>query len=244
MARFVLIHGAFSGGWIWGPLAERLEAAGHEVEAPDLPGMGDDDTPIAEVTLDRYADAVCDLLDRSEEPSILVANSMGGMVMTAAAARRPDKVSRLVYVAAFMPADGQSLMALTELPEGAGDLVQETVQVSGEPPVGTLPESTLRELNRECDPELLEWAIEKAGEQPVVPFAEPVSLNEDFERIPRSYVVCTKDRAIPPPLQRRMVKERNVTDVVELDTDHHPHLSRTKELAKLLDERAREEVVA
>jgi pimeloyl-ACP methyl ester carboxylesterase len=244
MARFVLIHGAFSGAWIWGPLAERLEAAGHEVEAPDLPGMGDDDTPVAEVTLGRYAEAVCEVLDRSEESSILVANSMGGMVMTEAAARRPDKVARIVYVAAFMPADGQSLVALTELPEDAGDLVQETVQVSGEPPVGTLPESTLRELNRECDPEMLEWAIEKAGEQPVVPFTEPVSLNDDFERIPRSYVICTKDRAIPPPLQRRMVKERNVTDVVELDTDHHPHLSRTEELAKLLDERAREEVPA
>src|SRR5919197_1233624 len=122
MARFVLIHGAFGGGWIWGPLAGRLEAAGHEVEAPDLPGMGDDDTPVAE---------------------------------------------------------------------------------------GTLPESTLRELNKECAPELLEWAIAKAGEQPVAPFTEPVSLNDDFERIPRSYVICTKDRAIPPALQRRMVKERN-----------------------------------
>ncbi len=244
MARFVLIHGAFGGGWIWGPLAERLEAAGHEVEAPDLPGMGDDKTPVGEVTLDRYAEAVCEILDRSEEPSILVANSMGGVVMTEAAARRPDKVSRLVYVAAFMPADGQSLVALTELPEGAGDLVQATVEVSGEPPVGTLPESTLRELNRECDPEVLEWAIEKAGEQPVVPFTESVSLNEEFERIPRSYVICTRDRAIPPPLQRRMVKDRDVTDVVELDTDHHPQLSRTEELANLLDERAGREVVA
>jgi hypothetical protein len=91
---------------------------------------------------------------------------------------------------------------------------------------------------------VLEWAIEKAGKQPVVPFTEPVSLNEDFERIPRSYVICTKDRAIPPPLQRRMVSDRGVTDVVELDTDHHPQLSRTEELAKLLDERARQEVVA
>jgi pimeloyl-ACP methyl ester carboxylesterase len=244
MARFVLVHGAFAGGWIWGPLAERLEAAGHDIEAPDLPGMGDDDTPVAEVTLDRYAEAVCDVLDRSEEPSILVGNSMGGMAMTEAAARRPDKVTRIVYVAAFMPADGQSLIALTQLPEGSGDLVQETVEISGEPPVGTLPESTLRELNRECDPGVLEWAIEKAGDQPVVPFTEPVSLNEDFERIPRSYVICTKDRAIPPPLQHRMVKERNVTDVVELDTDHHPQLSRTDELAEALDQRARAEVTA
>ncbi|MGA8219269.1 MAG: alpha/beta fold hydrolase [Solirubrobacterales bacterium] len=244
MARFVLVHGAFAGGWIWGPLAERLEAAGHEVEAPDLPGMGEDTTPVEEVTLAAYADRVCEVLDASPEQSILVGNSMGGVVMTEAAARRPEKVKRLIYVAAFMPADGQSLVQLTELPEGEGDLVQATVVVSGEPPVGVLPEASLREGNLACPADVLEWAVESAGPQPVVPFTEPVSLNDDFERIPRSYVISTRDRFIPPPLQRRMVKDRNVTDVVELDTDHHPQLSRPDELAAALDERAREGVAA
>lgn len=244
MARFVLVHGAFAGGWIWGPLAERLEASGHEVEAPDLPGAGDDETPLEEVTLDLYAERVRELLDAGSEPSILVGNSMGGVVMTEAAARLPDKVRRLVYVAAFMPADGQSLIGLTELPEGDGDLVQATVVVSGEPPVRVLPEATLREGNLACPRDVLEWAVESAGPQPVIPFTEPVSLNDDFERIPRSYVICTRDRFIPPPLQRRMVKDRSVTDVVELDTDHHPQLSRTDELAAALDQRAREGVAA
>ena len=77
MARFVLVHGAFAGGWIWEPLAERLEALGHEAEAPDLPGAGDDATPVEEVTLDAYAKRICELLDEGPEPSILVANSMG-----------------------------------------------------------------------------------------------------------------------------------------------------------------------
>ncbi len=244
MARFVLVHGAFAGGWIWGPLAERLQAAGHEVEAPDLPGAGDDGTPLEEVTLDLYAERVCEILDASPEQSILVGNSMGGVVMTEAAARRPEKVKRLIYVAAFMPADGQSLVGLTELPEGEGDLVQATVVVSGEPPVGVLPESSLRESNLACSADVLERAVESAGPQPIVPFTEPVSLNDDFERIPRSYVICTRDRFIPPPLQRRMVKDRDVTDVVELDTDHHPQLSRTDELAAVLDQRAREGVAA
>lgn len=244
MARFVLVHGAFAGGWIWGPLAERLEAAGHEVEAPDLPGMGDDTTPVEEVTLAAYADRVCEILDASSEPSIVVANSMGGVVVSQAAAMRPDKVSRLVYSAAFLPGDGQSLVELTELPEGEGDLVQATVQVSGEPPVGVLPESTIREGNLGCTDEVIEWAIEKTGPQPVVPFTEPVALGEAFADIPKTYVICTRDRFIPPPLQRRMAKEANVTDVVELDTDHHPQLSRTDELAAALDQRAREGVAA
>jgi pimeloyl-ACP methyl ester carboxylesterase len=244
MARFVLVHGAFAGGWIWGPLAEKLEAAGHEVEAPDLPGMGDDTTPVEDVTLAAYTDRVLEILDAGSEPSILVANSMGGMVVSQAAARRPERVRRLVYSAAFLPGDGQSLVELTELPEGEGDLVQATVEVSGEPPVGVLPESTIRAGNLGCTDEVIEWAIEKTGPQPVVPFTEPVALGDAFARIPKTYVICTRDRFIPPPLQRRMAKEASVKDVVELDTDHHPQLSRTDELAAALDQRAREEVAA
>jgi pimeloyl-ACP methyl ester carboxylesterase len=239
-----LVHGAFAGGWIWGPLAERLQAAGHTVETPDLPGSGEDKTPVEEVTLDAYADRITGVLDESSEPSVLVGNSMGGVVITEAAARRPEKVKRLIYVAAFLPGDGQSLIELTQLPEGAGDLVQETVVVSGDPPVGEVPDETKRASNEYCTPEVNEWAVAKAGRQPVIPFTEPVRLNDEFERIPRSYVISTKDRFIPPPLQRRMAKDRNVTDVVELETDHHPQLSRTEELAGLLDERARDQVPA
>jgi pimeloyl-ACP methyl ester carboxylesterase len=244
MARFVLVHGAFAGGWIWGPLAERLEADGHEVIAPDLPGSGEDTTPVEDVTMDAYASRVCEILAEGSEPSILVANSMGGMVISQAASRDPERVKRLVYAAAFLPGDGQSLIDLTELPEGADDQVQANVVVSGEPPVGTLPEATERDLNVGCSEEVTDWAVEHTGPQPVVPFTEPVSLNDEFERIPRSYVICTRDLAIPPPLQRRMVNDRNVTDVVEIATGHHPQLSTTEELANLLDERSRDQVTA
>jgi pimeloyl-ACP methyl ester carboxylesterase len=244
MARIVLVHGAFAGGWIWEPLAERLRAAGHTVETPDLPGAGEDKTPVEKVRLEAYADRITGILDGSSEPAILVGNSMGGVVITEASAHRPEKVKRLVYVAAFMPGDGQSLIELTQLPEGAGDLVQETVVVSGDPPVGEVPDETKRASNEYCTPEVNEWAVAKAGRQPIIPFTEPVRLNDESERIPRSYVISTKDRFIPPPLQRRMVKDRNVTDVVELETDHHPQLSRTEELAGILDQRARDQVPA
>ena len=167
--RFVLVHGAFVGGWIWGPLAERLEELGHTAEAPDLPGAGDDRTPVEEVTLGAYAERICELLDAGPEPSILVANSMGGMVISEAAARRPDRVKRLVYVAAFLPGDGQSLVDLTSLPEGADDLVQQTVVVSGDPPVGTLPASTCEASNADCSPEVIDWAVSRTGSQPFAP---------------------------------------------------------------------------
>jgi pimeloyl-ACP methyl ester carboxylesterase len=242
--RFVLVHGAFVGSWIWEPLAERLDELGHRTESPDLPGSGDDPTPAEEVTLDAYAERICELLDASDEPSILVANSMGGIVISEAAARRPDRVRRLVYVAAFLPADGQSLVDITALPEAADDLVQQTVVVSGDPPVGTLPQSTCQASNQDCSREVTDWAVARTGSQAFLPLTQPVSLNREFERIPRTYVICTRDRIVPPALQRRLVTDREVTDVVEMDAGHHPQLSRIDELACVLHQRAREQVPA
>jgi pimeloyl-ACP methyl ester carboxylesterase len=242
--RFVLVHGAFVGSWIWEPLVDRLAELGHTGESPDLPGSGDDPTPAKEVTLDAYAERICELLDEGDEPAILVANSMGGMVISEAAARRPDRVRRLVYVAAFLPGDGQSLVDLTGLPEGADDLVQQTVVVSGDPPVGTLPRSTCQASNQDCSREVMDWAVQRTGSQVLMPLTQPVSLNPEFERIPRTYVLCTRDRIVPPALQRRLVRDRNVTDVVEMDAGHHPQLSRIDELARVLHRRARDQVAA
>jgi hypothetical protein len=86
-----------------------------------------------------------------------------------------------------------------------------------------------------CSDEVAAWAIERRAPQAVVPFTQPVELDGfDFGGIPRRYVFCTDDRSIPPPLQRRMVREAGLTDVAELDTDHAPMLSRTPELARIL----------
>jgi len=62
MARFVLVHGAFSGAWIWGPLSDRLKATGHSVDVFDLPGSGNDYTPASSATLDAYAARLCEVL--------------------------------------------------------------------------------------------------------------------------------------------------------------------------------------
>jgi pimeloyl-ACP methyl ester carboxylesterase len=242
VARFVLVHGAFAGGWSWEPLRAPLQAAGHTVEAPDLPGSGEDETPVAEITLDAYVDRLCAVLAERAEPAVVVGNSMGGVVATQAAARCPERVASLVYVAAFLPRDGQSLLDLTRLPEGEGDQVQANMVVGGEPPVATMPAEPARHaVYNCCSDEVARWAIERRGPQAVAPFAEPVALGESaLEGIPRSYVLCARDRAIPPALQRRMSREGGCAEVVELDTDHAPQLSATTELAGVLDRLARQ----
>ena len=245
MARIVLVHGAFAGAWIWKEVATKLEAAGHSVETLDLPGAGDDHTPLEEITLDGYAKRICEVLGERSEQAVLVGHSMGGMAVTQAASRCPDRVASLIYVAAFLPADGQSLVGLTELPEGKGDHVQATMVVSGEPPIAELSDqNSVIAFYSEAPPEVGLKAARAQRPQPVVPFVDKASLSEGYERIPRSYIHCTKDQANMPALQRRMIKERGVSEVIELETDHTPQISTPDELVEALDKLARQEVAA
>ena len=237
MARFVLVHGAFSGAWIWEPLIARLKAAGHSAEAFDLPGLGDDHTPPSEVTLDACAARLCEVLAAGSEPAVVVGHSMGGIIATQGAARCPERVAALVYVAAFLPKDGQSLLDLTTHPEGAGDQVQANIVIEREPPVAVMPAAASRHaLYGSCAEDVAAWAIARQRPQPIAPFAMPVSIPpRALAGVNPYYVLCTRDRAIPPPLQRRMIAENPCADVIELDTDHTPHLSRPNELAEALD---------
>jgi pimeloyl-ACP methyl ester carboxylesterase len=237
MARFVLVHGAFHGAWCWEPLVAELAARGHDVVTLDLPGSGEDTTPVAEVTLDAYARRICDRLSDQPVPVVLVAHSMGGVAVTQAAAQCPERIAKLVYVAAFLPGDGQSLADLTQLPEGAGDMVQAHMVVDGEPPVATMPAQAAREaFYGLCEPEQVAWATERIRPQPMLPFVTPVALDgSEAGRPPRAYVISAQDRALPTALQRRLVADNPDLEVAELDADHSPFLSRTSELAAALE---------
>src|SRR6185295_8426805 len=114
MTTYVLVHGSFHGAWCWQPVVAALEARGARVIAPDLPGHGDDRTPVAQCTLQAYVDRVTAVLDAQEQNVVLVGHSMGGVVITQAAEARAEKIARLVYVCAFVPQNGQALIELAK----------------------------------------------------------------------------------------------------------------------------------
>jgi pimeloyl-ACP methyl ester carboxylesterase len=106
-----------------------------------------------------------------------VGHGMGGVAITHAAGRCREHVAMLVFVSAFMPSDGQSLLDLTRLPEGADDQVQANITIDGEPPVATLANDALRDaLMARCGDEQIEWMIARSRPQAVAPFARPVSI--------------------------------------------------------------------
>jgi pimeloyl-ACP methyl ester carboxylesterase len=242
VARFVLVHGAFGGAWSWESMVAPLEALGQTVETLDLHGGGNDQTPVADVTLEAYAARVCEVLRQRPELAVLVGYSMGGVVVTQAASDCPDQVGSLIFVCTFMPSDGQSLLDLTRLPEGAADMIQANLVVEGDPPVGVLSDeaATAAVYNR-CTTEQAAPALARRRPQPLAPMATSVRVDEAvLAGIPRSYVFTADDNSIPPALQRRMISEHPCRAVIELDTDHAPQLSATAELVAALDRLARQ----
>ncbi len=109
----VLVHGAWMGAWAWDDVKSDLEARGATVVAVELPGHGSDMTPLASISLRGYIDTVEAAIDAAPKPVMLVGHSLGGIVVTQAADERAADLDRLVYVTAFVPKDGDSLLSLS-----------------------------------------------------------------------------------------------------------------------------------
>lgn len=110
---YILIHGGWHGAWCWKKVVPLLEAKGNRVFAIDLPGHGNDKTPMATVTLDDYVQKIVRVAKAQTGPVILVGHSMAGVAIAQAAeVLGTEKVAKLVFLDAFMPKNGESVFAL------------------------------------------------------------------------------------------------------------------------------------
>src|SRR5258708_34519450 len=110
MSIYTRVHGSFQGGWTGEKFAPLRRAEGHKVVSPPLPGSADAPLPADQATLDRYVERICVLIDAEPQSVILVGHSMGGIVISQTAERRPDRIAQLVYICGFILADGESLL--------------------------------------------------------------------------------------------------------------------------------------
>jgi pimeloyl-ACP methyl ester carboxylesterase len=110
VATYVLVHGAWSGGWMWRDVARMLRAAGHEAFAPTLTGLGERvHLARPDVDLDCHVRDVANVLRYERlERVVLVGYSYGGVVVTGVAEQEPLRIARLVYLDALVPFDGES----------------------------------------------------------------------------------------------------------------------------------------
>jgi pimeloyl-ACP methyl ester carboxylesterase len=196
--------------------------------------MGEDKTALSGITLDLWARFVADLVEQQPEPVVLVGHSRGGIVISQASEHVPDRIAALVYLTAFLVPDGASLWSTMQQvprdPSRPADLI-----VSDDRTRSTLVPAALRGTFYNTTSE--EWVARAAslvGPEPMQPWLTPLRLTrQGFGRVPRAYIECLHDRAIPLQLQRLMVAA-TPCGVTRMDTDHSPFFSAPEALCEQL----------
>lgn len=230
MAHFLLVHGSCHGGWCWEHLTPALQALGHSVSAPDLPGARADARDCDQVTLADYAAAL-----RAEitGPVILLGHSAAGYAITAAAEADPTDIRALIYLCAYRPQDGLSLVDMRRA--APRQTLQGALRVTG----GSYefePARAADLLCHDCPPAVAEAILARLVPQPIAPQAVPLALTARSQDLPQFYIRCNEDRIIPPEHQTLMAQGLPEAAVHSLPSSHAPYYAMPGRLAALLDQ--------
>lgn len=231
MATFLVAHGAWSAGWAWKKMRPLLRAKGHELITPTYTGLGErEHLAHKDINLETHIADVLGVL-RYEDLSnvILVGHSYGGMVATGVADRAGERIAHLVYVDAFVPRDGQSLLDLQN--EETRARVREGAKHEGEG--WKIPQSPVPPDTSESD---VAWIMERRVMQPLQTFEQKLRLGGAVEKLPRTYIYCTISRPgdVFRQFRDRATREKGWTSL-DIDASHSPHVTAPEALAGILD---------
>lgn len=222
---YVIVHGAWGGGWDWRGVDSLLVANGHRVYRPDLTGLGKRSHLISpDIGLETHIqDVVNEILWDELDDVVLVGHSYGGMVITGVADRVADRLRRLVYVDAFVPESGESVVEL--LGARADGLLEATVRDGLIVPVW----------------ESADAPVPKDVPHPLRSFTDSLVLSGDGDAVPALYILTAEPERLPDDFQP--FADRAAArgwQVVTLEAGHTPERSHPVELTQLLLGAARE----
>lgn len=231
MAEFLLIHGSCHGAWCWRDVIPELAALGHSARAIDMPSHGDDPTPLAGVTLDSCRDAI---LAAATPDTIILGHSWGGYPISAAAEAAPDAMRGLIYLCAYVPISGLSMVDMRK--RAARQPLMPAVRRAPDGVSMTFDPAQVPALfYHDCPAEAVDYAMARLCPQAIRPQATPLTVTDRFASVPKAYIRCLDDRAIPPEYQQEMTRDWPEGTVYTLPTSHSPFFSDPAGLAALLD---------
>lgn len=237
-ATLVLVHGAWHSAACWAPLIPLLATNNLTVRCPDLPGHGSNPCELESLTLPVYTRFLADYILALDSPVTLVGHSMAGMVISQVAQDIPAHIKQLVYLSAYLPADGQSLFDLIALNHRMVDAapVESIMTMSRDKRRASIPPEQITPLFYNRTPAAMSSYIPTAfPEEATLPLSGKVQLSEDkFGSVPRMYISCLDDRVIPVRHQRLMLQSQGCNEMIQLDADHSPFISCPETLAALL----------
>lgn len=236
MKNYLLIHGAWGAAWEFNKVAELLASDGSNVMALDLPGHGENKADISSVTMASYVQTVVNAIIALDEKVILVGHSLAGAVISQVAEIVPEKIDRLIYVAAMLLANGDTpLNVMKNDPEG--QLLPNTI-FSEDGSYATLSEETVRNvlLNDVKDALYLNSIVSKfLFKQATEPFMARAQLSEEnFGSVKKYYIKASIDKVISPAAQERMLGNWPVNKTFTLESGHFPLTSMPEKLMEVI----------
>jgi pimeloyl-ACP methyl ester carboxylesterase len=234
--NYVLIPGPWMGGWIWEPVARRLEELGHQAYPVTLTGLDRPDTDVSGITLETHVHDVLSLLvGKDLSDVVLVGHSTTGVIAGIVADRVPQRVVRTVLIESFLPTDGQS--ALGHFPEPLRmDEERVILESGGRWPV---PDVTVVAEGQDLSFEQARSLVERCVGHPGRPLLDPVTLQRPVAEQPVTYIICAKDHyAGQISAEVEAMRAEPSWAFRSLDTGHWPMVTASDALAGLLDEAA------
>ncbi len=230
---YVLVHSAWLGGWQWDNVAQTLKENGHTVLTPDLPGHGSDKTSPSEISMDDYVKTLTEILDKQDAPVILVGHSFNGITVSRVAELRPKKVKKLVYLTAFLLPNGGSFFKAVQGVEGSKAV--ENFYLSDDKTYALVKEEEIQNAFAQDIPkEAFNQAKPYIVPEPSAPLMYELQITDrNFGSIPKYYIECTEDRAIPIEVQRAMYSGL-VKKAYSIKSSHTPNFSQPEKLAQIL----------
>jgi pimeloyl-ACP methyl ester carboxylesterase len=229
---FVLVHGAWHGGWCWQRVEGILQSLGHSTVAPDLPGHGRDRSDIAEQTLDLYVDRIVQTIDQEPGRVILVGHSLGGPIITKASMKRAEKIKKLIYLSAFMLLPGQSCNGT----EGGGlkpmDLRAKSTDGKT---VMWGRQQVLERFAQNCSANDREYIMSNLCVEAIAPLVTRIDYDLDkWNKQRRFYITGQDDKAVTADLVGIMLQNLPCDGVYSLRADHSSFCSAPQELSYVL----------
>jgi pimeloyl-ACP methyl ester carboxylesterase len=226
---FVLLHGAMLGRWIWERVAPRL--AGPAL-AVDLPGRGTRPADVTKVTLADAIDSVAaDIESWPTDQFVLVAHSLGGILVPAVHSRMPRRVAHVVFVSAAVPRPGVSYLAALPFLQRVSLRFVVSTQRKG---VLSPPWATRRALCNDLDTATTSLVLDSVTREAPRMYTDPVP-GELPASMPTVYVKLASDKGFSPAMQERMIAQLHEPSVEEIDGGHLPMLGHPDELAAILN---------
>lgn len=231
---FVLVHGAWQGAYVWQYVKAGLEKSGQKVIVVELPAHGNDTTSPLYVSMDSYRDKVIAAINAVNTKVILVGHSMGGMVVSATAESIPNKIEKLIYVAAFVPVNGQTLIELAGQ-DAQSKLGPSLIPAANHLTIDVVPENRIAIFCQDGSAAVKQLLTDKFRVEPAIPFGMPVTLSpKAFGIVDKYYIHTIADQAISINLQHKMALAAGITKTFSLNSGHSPFLSVPDSLTNIL----------